>query len=158
MGLEHDFLKVLDFGLVKPLHGETDLQSNLTENTVVTGTPAFMAPEMVLGHDVDARADLYSLGCVGYWLLTGQLVFTAKTSMEMLVHHARTAPVPPSQRTELAIPPAVDALVLWCLEKEPARRPASAVELGERIAAVAHPAPWDRTQARHWWEAHMAHA
>lgn len=156
MGLEHDFLKILDFGLVKPQRTASAPESNLTDQTLVTGTPATMAPEMVLGRDVDARADLYSLGCVGYWLLTGQLVFEAKTSMEMLVHHARTVPVPPSQRAELAIPPAVDALVLWCLEKEPARRPASAVALGEHLAALAGAAPWSPEQARQWWDVHAA--
>ena len=153
MGLEHDFVKVLDFGLVRPV--ETTADDRLTADTVMTGTPAFMAPETVLGHDVDVRADLYALGCVGYWLLTGQLVFEGKTAMEVLVHHARTPPPPPSQRSELRIPSAVDDLILWCLEKEPDKRPQEATALAHRIAALALPAPWNDDRARHWWEAHL---
>ena len=153
MGLEHDFVKVLDFGLVRPVEATTN--DRLTADTVMTGTPAFMAPETVLGRDVDVRADLYSLGCVGYWLLTGQLVFAGKTAMEVLVHHAHTAPTPPSQRSELSIASEIDDLILWCLEKEPDKRPQEATALAHRIAAVSLRAPWNDERARHWWEAHM---
>ncbi|HZL84648.1 MAG TPA: protein kinase [Candidatus Krumholzibacteria bacterium] len=153
MGLEHDFVKVLDFGLVRPV--ETKADDRLTADTVMTGTPAFMAPETVLGHDIDFRADLYALGCVGYWLLTGQLVFEGKTAMEVLVHHARTPPPPPSYRSELEIPSAIDDLILWCLEKEPDKRPQEATALAHRIAALVLPAPWNDDRARHWWEAHL---
>ena len=82
---------------------------------VIHGTPAFIAPEQALGGaDVDARADIYSTGCVAYWLLTGQLVFTADTPMKLLLAHAQTPPEPPSSRTEIPIPPDLDALVLSC--------------------------------------------
>ena len=154
MGLEHDFVKVLDFGLVK--RSQTDpLETRLTGEMVTTGTPAYVSPEGALGRDLDARADLYSLGCVGYWLLTGKLTFEGKTSMEMLVHHAKSVPMPPSQRTEIPIPPALDAAILWCLEKDPDKRPASAMQLAERLDAIAVAEPWTQERSRGWWEAHQ---
>ena len=79
-----------------------------------------MAPEIILEGAVDQRADEYALGCVAYFLLTGQVVFEAETPMKMFLQHLHTRPIPPSQRTELRIPREVDALVLACLEKDPA--------------------------------------
>ncbi len=105
MGLEYDFVKVLDFGLVKLRERSGDTESLLTLDHTTTGTPAYMAPEIILGDaDVDSRADVYALGCVAYYLLTGQLVFEAETPMKMLMQHVHTQPVPPSQRTELPDP------------------------------------------------------
>ncbi len=101
MGLEHDFVKVLDFGLVQvtgpnPAH---DLTQSLAALEGVVGTPAFMAPEMIVGHrQVDHRADIYALGCVAYFLLTGQQVFQGGTQMQALIDHVSTAPPPPSAR------------------------------------------------------------
>jgi serine/threonine-protein kinase len=154
MGLEHDFVKVLDFGLVKRSQSDP-LETRLTAEMVTTGTPAYVSPEGALGRELDARADLYSLGCVGYWLLTGKLVFEGATSMEMLVHHAKSAPSPPSQRTEIPIPAALDAAILWCLEKDPDQRPGSAAQLAERLGGIAVAEPWTPERARHWWEAHQ---
>ncbi len=98
----HDFVKVLDFGIVRAADAsslDTILQ---TTETKVQGTPAFIAPEQALGQSgIDGRADIYATGCVLYWLLTGQLVFTADTVMGLLVHHAHTEPVPPSSRVEI---------------------------------------------------------
>ena len=109
----------------------------LTRENAVQGTPAFIAPEQALGEStLDGRADIYATGCVAYWLLTGQLVFTAETPMGLLMHHVHTPPVPPSARTELPIPPALDRLVLSCLAKDPADRPQSARELSLRLAEV----------------------
>ena len=89
-----------------------------------------MAPEIILGEtDVDRRADVYALGCVAYYLLTGQLVFEADTPMKMFMQHVQAQPVPPSQRTELPIPRELDELVLACLEKDPDKRPQDAEEL-----------------------------
>ena len=101
------------------------------------GTPAYIAPEQALGGSaVDGRADIYAVGCVAYFLLTGQLVFTGDTPMAVVVHHAHTPPTPPSERSELPIPPALDRLVMVCLAKNPAERPQSARDLSRRLAEV----------------------
>src|SRR5438128_7244759 len=119
MGLEYEFVKVLDFGLVKFSDKSSIQQTLMTAEHTTTGTPAFMAPEIILGEgDVDPRADVYALGCVAYYLLTGQLVFEADTPMKMFLQHLQTPPIPPSQRTELRIPRELDELVLSCLEKD----------------------------------------
>jgi serine/threonine protein kinase len=155
MGLEYDFVKVLDFGLVRfstpGVPGTT-----ITMVPTPSGTPAYMAPEVILGErDVDARADVYSLGCLAYWMLTGQLVFEASSPMKMLMHHLETIPVPPSQRTELPISPEWDRLVLACLEKDPARRPRNADAVWELLPKTAGPASWSRAAAQQWWESHL---
>jgi serine/threonine-protein kinase len=159
-GGERDFIKVLDFGLVKLGETRADPESvKLTLTGAVAGTPAYIAPEMVLGEDhVDARADLYSLGCVGYWLLTGQLVFDADTAMKMMLAHAHTPPRPPSSRTELAIPAALDEAILACLAKDPADRPQTADDLIARLDACAFAAPWTPERAEKWWRAHLPEA
>ena len=156
MGLEFDFVKVLDFGLVK-FHGRARATDSLaTLDHTTTGTPAYMAPEIILGEaDVDRRADVYALGCVAYYLLTGQLVFEAETSMKMLLQHLNAQPVAPSMRTELPIPRELDELVLACLQKDPRHRPQSASEL-LRLARGCHACDdWGPDQARTWWESHL---
>ena len=112
MGLQVDYAKVLDFGLVKREHTAMVDQTKLTAPDITAGTPAFMPPEMALGEEVDRRADIYALGCVGYWLLTGRLVFDAETSIQMVARHVQQKPVPPSQKTELPVPPELDRLIL----------------------------------------------
>ncbi|HWA59691.1 MAG TPA: serine/threonine-protein kinase [Gemmatimonadales bacterium] len=153
-GEDYDFVKVLDFGIVKATTEAPDARPapNLTGEQAVNGTPAFMAPEQILGGTIDGRTDLYATGCVAYWLLTGRLVFEADTAMGYLMHHARTPALPPSTRTELPVPPALDELVLACLEKDPARRPASARDLARRLDQIALAAPWTDADARAWWE------
>jgi serine/threonine-protein kinase len=150
-GEDYDFVKVLDFGIVGALHEETDTGPALTRPNAIHGTPAFIAPEQALGAAVDARADIYATGCVAYWLLTGQYVFTADSPVGLFLHHAHTPPVPPSSRTELPIPRALDDLVLSCLEKDPAKRPASARDLSHRLADVECSKVWTRERAREWW-------
>ena len=123
---------------------------------MTSGTPAFMAPEVILGEaDVDPRADVYSIGCLAYWMLTGHLVFEADSPMKMLMHHVETAPVPPSQRTELPIPPELDQIVLACLEKDPNRRPQNAEELWQMLLECKSAETWSRVAARRWWEIHL---
>lgn len=153
-GEDHDFVKILDFGLVKAF-GDGPADPALTRENAIHGTPAFMAPEQALGDaHVDARVDIYALGCVAYWLLTGQLVFHADTPMGLLLHHTRTVPTPPSSRVELSIPPALDRLVLSCLEKDPDDRPPSARELARRLDEIDGSHAWNEERARDWWARH----
>jgi serine/threonine protein kinase len=125
-----------------------------TQENAIPGTPAFMAPEQAAGTDFDGRADIYATGCLAYWLLTGQLVFTSQTPLGHLVHHAHTPPTRPSARTELPIPPALDDLVLSCLAKDPAQRPQTARELSLRLAEVEGVSAWTQERAREWWVTH----
>jgi eukaryotic-like serine/threonine-protein kinase len=147
---------VLDFGLVKAFDEPADQGPALTRENLVQGTPAFIAPEQALGQSaLDGRVDIYATGCVAYWLLTGQLVFTAETSIALLMHHVHTPPVPPSARCELPIPPALDRLVLSCLAKNPADRPQSAKELSLRLGEVEGASAWTQDRARDWWATHQ---
>ena len=158
MGLEYDFVKVLDFGLVKvnsEASGER-MQTLMTADQRTTGTPAYMAPEIILGEaTVDRRADVYALGCVAYYLLTGQLVFEADTPMKMLLQHVQAEPVPPSQRTELFIPPEIDELVLACLQKDPDKRPQNAEVLFKMTCECRTCDSWSSDLARSWWDKHL---
>jgi serine/threonine-protein kinase len=156
MGLEYDFVKVLDFGLVKIKGAARTGETLATIDHTTTGTPAYMAPETILGDvEVDRRADVYALGCVAYYLLTGQLVFEADTSMKMLMQHLHAEPVPPSQRSELPIPRELDDLVLACLQKDPNRRPQTAGELF-RLACGCHSCDgWNQDMAQRWWQVHL---
>jgi serine/threonine-protein kinase len=104
---------------------------------------------------VDGRADIYACGCLAYWLLTGQFVFTADTPMGLLLHHAQTLPKPPSSRTELPIPAALDNLVMLCLAKDPAHRPQSAKELSRCLTEIECVNGWTQDRAREWWSAHQ---
>jgi serine/threonine-protein kinase len=156
LGPDHDFVKVLDFGLVKSTGEEGADAAQLTAQGVTTGTPAYMAPEMAMGEsDIDARADIYSLGCVAYWLVTGHRVFEGFKPMVTIVHHVKTPPVPPSQRTELPIDPQLEELILACLAKDPADRPQTAEDLSERLSAVPGSDDWSRKRSREWWDLHM---
>jgi serine/threonine-protein kinase len=155
MGLDYDFVKVLDFGLVAYADPAEMGRSLMTGAHTTTGTPAFMAPEVILEGAVDARADIYALGCVAYFLLTGELVFEADTAMKMFLQHLQTVPVPPSQRTELPIGADLDALVLDCLAKDPADRPQTIDDLRARLDRLALRATWDNASARGWWERHL---
>jgi serine/threonine-protein kinase len=153
VGMRHDFVKVLDFGLVKSAASQGTGDSLATAAGLTPGTPAYMAPEMTSGEAVDGRADLYGLGCVAYYLLTGQLVFQASNTFQMLAKHLQERPVPPSERTELVVPAALDQVVLACLAKKPGNRPASATELDRMLAAV-EIEPWTEEMAERWWSLH----
>jgi len=156
MGLEYDFVKVLDFGLVKFHQRAAGADTLATLDHTTSGTPAYMAPETILGDlDVDRRADVYSLGCVAYYLLTGQLVFDADTPMKMLMQHVHAQPIPPSQRTELPIPRQLDDLVMACLQKDPNLRPQNAEELFRLACECRACEGWSQERARRWWEIHM---
>ena len=158
MGLEYDFVKVLDFGLVKlSSKASVDrIQTMMTADQRTTGTPAYMAPEIILGEaNVDRRADVYALGCVAYYALTGQLVFEADTPMKMLLQHVQAEPIPPSQRTELPIPHEIDELVLSCLQKDPNKRPQNAEVLLNMAIGCKTGDCWNQELAKGWWTKHL---
>jgi serine/threonine-protein kinase len=135
VGLREDFVKVLDFGLVRSFTGPGD--ESLTGAAGMTpGTPAYMAPEMANERPVDGRADLYSLGCVAYYLLTGRLVFQSDTPLQTILKHLQQPPEPPSRGTDRPIPSGLDELVLACLAKRPEDRPTSAAELSRQLELV----------------------
>ena len=148
-GLEYDFVKVLDFGLVKSLGSAED--SGATATGVVTGTPEYMTPEIARGEGrFDHRADLYSLGCVAYRLLSGRPVFEVNTPIELLIEHVGTAPERPSAKSGLPIPSALEDIVMACLEKDPANRLQSARELASRLEALPLE-KWTPERAEEWW-------
>ena len=151
LGLEVDVLKVLDFGLAKSIREDT---ADLTAEGILTGTPAYMPPERVQGSDADERSDIYALGCVAYWMLTGQTVF-AGDPMAMMLHHVRTAPPPPSKAAPGPVPERLDQVVLACLEKTPHHRPPSAIDLWRQLGEVAVTAPWTPERAERWWREHL---
>ena len=156
MGWEHDFMKVLDFGLVRldPRIAGSDVR--VTMENIATGTPAYMAPELASGKgEYDHRVDIYALGCVAYHLLTAQLVFEADTPINVMIRHLQDEPVPPSAICEVPVPEQLDALVLRCLAKDPDDRPQSALEVGKALAAIRFDETWDEEGARHWWELYM---
>lgn len=150
VGGDFDFVKVLDFGLVldRQLTAE-----ELEDEKQFVGTPAVMAPEMLrFQAPVDARADLYQLGCVGYWLLTGKRVFEAQTRADMLVMHAHQKPVLPSKRLDRPVHPGLEALIMQCLEKNPNKRPQTARELSDALGALQFERPWTDERAELWWK------
>jgi serine/threonine protein kinase len=155
MGRDYDFVKVLDFGLVSVTDRRSIEQTLRTGTHLTSGTPAFMAPEIVLEEEVDHRADVYALGCVAYFMLTGAPVFEADTAVKMFVQHLHTLPTPPSQRTEMAIAPELDELVLSCLEKDPRKRPQTADEVLRLLDRCAAAGSWNRAAAKEWWEKHL---
>ncbi len=152
-GRRSDFVKVLDFGLVKLGPDATDLKA--TANGHVVGTPAFMAPETVTGtRALDGRTDVYSLGCVAYWLLTGETVFKADTPMAMALAHATREPAAPSSSRDTEVPGSLEEIVMACLSKDPAERP-DARRLGEMFDACGLGETWSEERATEWWKLHM---
>ncbi len=152
LGLDFDVLKVLDFGLVKSLN---EGAAQLTTEGALTGTPAYMPPERVMGEAADERSDIYSLGCVAYWMLTGRTVFAGEP-MAVMIHHARTPPQPPSKASGRPIPDRLEQIVLACLEKAPGKRPSSALELWSALGEVSLTAPWTTERAEAWWREHLS--
>ena len=154
LALNHDFVKVLDFGLAKCAACE-DLGAALTVEGTTAGTPGYIAPEVALGElNVDARADIYALGCVGYFLLTGTLVFPDSNPMSMALKHVQATPEPPSSRTELPIPVELEALVMRCLAKRPEDRPSSVREIAQTLTLQTY-GTWTEDDAAAWWRRHL---
>jgi len=148
-------VKVLDFGLVRPVPGSHWKETMLTLEGVVAGSPAFMSPEVIQGSEaISQSADIYSLGCVTYWLLTGQLVFQAESAVQVMAAHLDQQPDQPSARTEVEIPEDLERIVLSCLAKEPEKRPRSAEALARQLAACHVGKPWTEQDAEAWWRIH----
>ena len=154
-----DLVKVVDFGLVKDVgfgaRGGATSEPALTMANTITGTPLYIAPETVTAPEtVDARADLYALGAVGYWLLTGTHVFGGKSILEVCAHHLHSVPDPPSTRLGAPVAADLEAVLLACLAKRPEDRPASAHVLRERLRACAAAGRWTNARAAQWWAVH----
>lgn len=155
-GLEWDFVKLLDFGLVKSTGFADPRDRQLTAAGVVAGTPGYISPELGLGSpDVDWRSDIYSLGSVAFWLLTGRTLFEGGTPMQIVLDHIQKPPVRPSTLAPGPIPAALDDLVLSCLQKDPNNRPQTMQELSSRLAAVPLEQAWTEERARRWWLEHQ---
>jgi tRNA A-37 threonylcarbamoyl transferase component Bud32 len=155
VGREADYVKVLDFGLVKGDLGEGQDRTKLTAPEITTGTPAYMSPELARAEDIDGRSDLYALGCVAFFMLTGRLVFEAESPMKMMLAHIKDTPVPPSQLSEFPISRDLDEVVLSCLQKDRAQRPPTADELARRLGECDVGEPWTAEAAARWWHAHL---
>src|SRR3954451_7311367 len=154
-GTTFDFVKVLDFGLVK-LDSARDTDRELVKLSTDdswSGTPGYMAPEVVLGAATDHRVDLYALGCVAYWLLTGKMVFDGENAVQVMMKHAQAEPQRPSARIGRALPAALEALVMECLEKDPLRRPPTAEAVSDRLSSAVAEA-WTAERAEQWWARH----
>ncbi len=151
-GGELDFVKLLDFGLVKEL--AVDAEAELTGVSTLVGTPQYMAPESILepGRS-DTRSDIYALGAVAYYLLAGTDVFDGKSVLELCMQHLHQPALPFAERG-VQVAAELEAIVLACLDKQPERRPQTVDELRRRLAAC-NPAPWDAEHARAWWREHQ---
>jgi len=154
-GRSYDFVKLLDFGLVKFHEQEGEEELQLTADNTVGGTPGFIAPEQVVGDEVDGRTDIYSLGCVAYWMLTGEYIFEGRTPWQVMMMHVQTAPAKPSVRVEQSIPEDLERVVLSCLEKEPGERPRNVDRLAELLGACNVDQAWTQADAARWWGEHM---
>ncbi|HEY5926538.1 MAG TPA: protein kinase [Kofleriaceae bacterium] len=141
-----DVAKVVDYGLVK------EITANGSNSTQILGTPAYVAPEAITDPDtVGPAGDLYALGAVGYFLLTGRRVFEGKTAVDICIQHVTAEPRPPSQLAVTFIQPELEAVLMKCLAKKPSERYGSAVELAEAIRALPATKDWDLPEARTWW-------
>jgi serine/threonine protein kinase len=150
-GSEPDVVKVLDFGLVKTL----DDAVHSEKSSGLSGTPLYMSPESIQSpNTVDGRSDLYSLGAVGYFLLTGTTVFQAETLGELCKQHLATIPEPPSQRLGRSVNEELESAILACLEKSRAKRPQTARDFAAMLMAVSTATQWSHDEGDAWWSKH----
>jgi hypothetical protein len=152
-----DVVKVVDFGLVKEVHA-TDTQHSVNQVGTITGTPMYMSPEAIARPDsIDEKTDVYSFGCLAYFLLTGMDVFPSTTTMEVCAHHLHTPPLPMSVRAQREVPRALEDLVMRCLAKQPNERPTARVVADTLRAYASEPwAAWNDSMAEEWWSMHSA--
>ena len=152
-GNEPDFVKVLDFGLVKAVDDQK--QAGLTAANALTGTPLYMSPEAIqTPQSVDSRSDIYALGAVGYFLLTGKVVFDAQNLIDLCQLHISQQPTPPSQRLDRAVAADLETVLLSCLDKSRAKRPQTARELSLQLGRCAAVSDWNVEEADAWWNRH----
>ncbi len=152
LGIEYDFPKVLDFGIVKA-QTEQDVISSNTEKKGAIGTPGYMAPEAVTRrHPLDGRSDLYALGCVAYWALTGRPVFVEQDPIALLRMHVYETPHRPSHYSTNPIPQALEDLVMQCISKDPNDRPPSAEYVWDTLGRIPVREVWSSYDAKMWWE------
>jgi len=149
-----DFVKVLDFGLVKDMTESESTDAARSSADAIAGTPLYMAPETVTNpKEVDARVDIYALGAVGYWLLTAEPPFEGANLVEVLSHHLHSIPKTPSERLGREVPTELEALIMKCLAKTPGDRPASMHELAGALRALETRLAWSEAEAHAWWHA-----
>jgi serine/threonine protein kinase len=147
-----DVIKVLDFGLVREME-QSPAEPAITITTGLTGTPLYISPEAIGDTTaVSPRSDLYALGAVGYYLLVGDHVFSGSSVIEVCGHHLQTIPDPPSARTDNPVAPALEELILGCLEKDPKDRPADALTLLARLEELSNIGEWSVGDATTWWK------
>jgi serine/threonine protein kinase len=145
-----DFVKVLDFGLVKAANAEG--AAKLTQANVAVGTPHYLSPEALENPDsVTPLADVYAIGAVAYYLVTGTQVFTGKTVMEICMKHGTEAPVPPSARLGRPVSAGLEGLILRCLAKKPKDRPPGTRALAEELDLLDVFGSWTQADADEWW-------
>ncbi len=150
LGHDADVLKVLDFGIVRDNFSEQP--QDLTGAGNVVGSPAYIAPEMAMGESkLDGRADIYSLACTAFFMLTGRSVFLADNALAQAVHHTSKPASPPSTVTSNPIPKQLDELLVQCLAKTREERPRSALRLRESLEAIEVEKPWTGRRASEWW-------
>jgi serine/threonine protein kinase len=148
-----DFVKLLDFGLVKATDNRR--QTQLTAADSITGTPLYLPPECIQDPDhADARSDLYSLGGVGYYLLTGHAPFEAGSVLEIIRRQVEEVPSAPSTRTSRPIVAELEKVVMACLAKSPSERPRTAADLAEILVNCTPREPWTVADAGRWWNQH----
>ncbi len=158
-GGQFDVAKLLDFGLVKPIRGVVTEASELTVDGGFAGSPLYMSPEQALGEVApDPRSDIYSLGAVAYFMLTGKPPFAAAHAMRVILQHINEAPVPPSQAMQRSvpwdIPEDLEGVILRCMQKNPEGRFQSICELDSALAKCANVNDWDYEKADAWWQGH----
>ncbi|MBA3938486.1 MAG: serine/threonine protein kinase, partial [Planctomycetes bacterium] len=153
---EVDVVKVLDFGLVLA-NEKISGQERLTNSGLVHGTPSYMAPEQAQGDALDGRADLYALGCVAYWLLTGETVFADKGTMQQIISHVERPPRPLAEVVKHPLPPGLAEIIMGCLAKDPAQRPRDAKTLADALRGVvcSDADAWTDAEAQRWWAANV---
>jgi hypothetical protein len=152
-GLVPDVAKVVDFGLVKELTADVGLSTQ-----TIMGTPGYLAPEALTESSFGPAVDLYAVGAVAYFLVTGKKVFDGKTAVDTCIQHITQTPRPPSQVPGSRVTPELEAVILKCLEKRPSDRYASAAVLGDALRALPADSLWDRASARAWWQQREADA